>query len=73
MTGDLASGPMALLISEFAAGFMRCRNGAVQFDIETRFMDADQAQVPTILGVLGGAAVEIAIGADAGTSLPCDI
>lgn len=73
MTVDLARGPMALSISEFAAGFVRRRDGTVRFDIETRFMDAEQAPAPAILGVLGGAAVEIAIGAGTGTALPFDV
>ena len=71
MTVDLGRGPMALLIREFEARFIRRRDGTVRFDVETSFMD--NGQEAAILGVLGGAAVEMVIGDGVGSSLPSSI
>lgn len=65
------SGQIPMSISEFEARIISRRDGTARFDVETTFMDTDQAHA--ILGALGGAAVEIAIGAEMGTSLPLGI
>jgi len=69
MTVDLGRGPIALLISEFDASFLRRRDGTVRFVMKVGVQPPDDT-APAILGALGGAAVEIVIGEGAGISLP---
>jgi hypothetical protein len=73
MTVDFDRGPIAVSITEFAAGFVRRRNGTVRFDMNVVGANPPDDQAPAMLGILGGAAVEIAIGAGMGTSLPFSI
>ena len=71
MTLDLGRGPTALSIRDFEARVIPRRDGTLRFDMETSFMD--NGQEAAILGALGGAAVEIVIGSEMGTSLPTGI
>ena len=71
MTFDLGLGPTALSIRDFEARVIPRRDGTLRFDMETSFMD--NGQEAAVLGALGGAAVEIVIGSEMGTSLPTGI
>ena len=68
MTYDLGRGPIAVSIMDFEARLTPQSDGSANFAVETRFTDLGQE--PAILGALGGAAVEIAIGVELGTALP---
>ena len=60
-----------LSIMEFEASLRPHLNRPASFVIETRFTDHER--LPAILGALGGAAVEIAIGDEMGTALPVGV
>jgi hypothetical protein len=59
---------MPLSIMDFEASLKPRRDGTHRFHMEASF--TDNGQEAAILGTLGGAAVEIAIGAEMGTALP---
>jgi hypothetical protein len=71
MTVDFGRGPTALSIMEFEASLKPHRDGSASFTVETRF--ADNGREAAILGILGGGAVEIAIGAEMATALPAAV
>ena len=65
-------GSISLPIREFGDRlFPHPRNGTARLDIRTSF--TDDGQESDILGTLGGAVVEVAIGADMGVALPVSI
>ncbi len=70
ITVDLGRGPVALLIREFEASFTRRRDGTIRFEMVVGSNPPDDGAPAAILGVLGGAALEIVIGDTMGTSLP---
>ena len=73
MTVDLGEGPIAVSIEEFKARLFqqepdRTGDRATHLGIRALFTDTDRESA--ILGVIGGALVDVVIGTDRGTSPP---
>jgi hypothetical protein len=68
--GSNASDPMPLFIMDFEARFEPRAGGTAILGVETNFQPLDPVQPPTILGALGGAAVQIMIGTEMAVAPP---